>query len=361
MKIVIFCGGYGTRMWPISRKSNPKQFSPIIKGKSFFQLTVSRFRKAYDFRDIFVSTEKKYVHLVHQQAPSIPRENIIDEPERRDNLGAVGLATALIEKRFPGEVMMISWSDHFIARESLFLKAVKAAGEYAAKTGLIVSVDEKPTYSSIHNGWVELGEKLAKLGEFDVVRIIKHVEKPDEKTANELFKSGKWLINTGYRAWKSDVMLAYYKKYAPEMYQGLEKIMEADGKPHAQEVLKREYHNFPRESVEYAIFEKLPKDKRAVIPVEIGWEDAGTWELFYKALITPKVKTIIEGEVETELINSERNLIIGPKGKVIALIGLSDIVVVDTKDGLLVCRMEDTDLVKEVFKKLESTKKKFVE
>jgi len=361
MKIVIFCGGYGTRMWPVSRKSNPKQFAPIIKGKSFFQLTVSRFRKEYDYKDIFVSTERKHTHFIHEQAPGIPHENIIAEPERRDNLGAVGLVTALIEKRFPGEVMVISWSDQFIAKEALFLKAVNAAGGYAAKTGLIVSVDEKPAYPSIHNGWVELGKKLAKVGNFSILRITKHVEKPDEKTAGELFKSGKWLINTGYRAWKTDVMLSYYKEYVPELYGGLVKIMEADGKPHFQKVLEREYHHFQRESVEYAIFEKLPKDKRAVIPVEMGWEDAGTWELFYKALITPKVTTIIEGKVETELVNSDRNLIIGPKGKVIAIIGLSDIVVADTKDGLLVCRMGDTDLVKEVFKKLESTKKEFVE
>lgn len=361
MKIVIFCGGYGTRMWPVSRKSYPKQFARIIKGRSFFELTIARFRKVYDYKDIFVSTEKRYLHLVYEQAPLIPRENIIAEPERLDNLGAVGLATSLIEKRFPGGVMLISWSDHFIAKEDLFLKAINAAGEYAAKTGLVVSVDEKPTYPSVHNGWVKLGKKLDRLGNFNIVGVTKHVEKPDEKVANELFKSGKWLINTGYRAWKSDVMLSYYHKYTPDIYKGLVKIMEADGKADFGGVLKREYHKFPKESVEYAIFEKLPKDKRAVIPVEVGWEDAGTWELFYKALITPGIKNIIEGNVDTEMINAERNLIIGPRGKMIAVIGLSDIVVVDTKDGLLISRLEDTDLVKEVFKKLELTKKEFVE
>jgi len=361
MKIVIFCGGYGTRMWPVSRKSSPKQFAKIIKGKSFFQLTVERFRKVYADKDIFVSTEEKYLHFVHEQAPGVPRENIIAEPERKDNLAAVGLVTAIIEKRFPGEVMLISWSDHFISKESLFLKAVQVAGEYAAQTRLIVSVDEKPTYPSVHNGWVELGKTLVERGEFNIIGITRHVEKPDEKTAKEMFSSGKWLINTGYRAWKSEVMLAYFQEYVPQMYQGLVKIMEADGKADAREVLEREYHQFEKESVEYAIFEKLPKDKRAVIPVEVGWEDAGTWELFYKALITPQTKTIIEGGVQTELLNSERNLIIGSKNKVIAVVGLSDIVVIDTKDGLLVCSLKDTNLVKEVFKKLEATKKKFVE
>lgn len=360
MKIIIFCGGYGTRMWPVSRKSHPKQFARIIGGKSFFELTFERFRRVFDPQDIFVSTEKSYADFVIKQAPHIPRQNVIVEPERKDNLAAVGLATALIEKRFPGEVMLVSWSDHFIAKESLFLKAVRVAGEYAAKTGLIVSVDEKPGYPSIHNGWVELGTKLAKIGDFNILRITKHIEKPDEKRAQELFRSGKWLINTGYRAWRSDVMLSYYQKYAPEIYRGLVKIMAADGKSGAWEVLVREYQQFPKESVEYGIFEKLAKDKRAVIPVEVGWEDAGTWELFYKARVTPSAKTVIEGEVETEFINSERNLIIGPKDKMIAVVGLSDIVVIDTKDGLLVCRMKDTDLVKEVFRKLETTKKKFV-
>ncbi len=361
MKIVIFCGGYGTRMWPVSRKSYPKQFYPLVKGKSFFQLTLSRFLKVFKPEDIFISTEEVYIPYVRVQAHEIPKKNIIAEPERRDNLGAVGLATAIINKIFPAEVMMVSWSDHFIAKEMDFLKAVVLAGEYANKKSLIVSVDEKPTYPSVHHGWVKLGRTIERIDGHKLVEIVKHIEKPKKALAEKLFRSKKWLINTGYRAWRSDVMLSFYQEYEPEMWEGLQKIAEAWGTPRWERTLKAEYHKFKKESVEYAIFEKMPKDKRAVIPVEVGWEDAGTWELFYKSLITKNVKTVVEGGVDTEFIDSQDNLIIGPKGKVIALIGLSNIAVVDTEDGLLVCRLDKTDLVKEVFRNLEKSKKEYVE
>lgn len=288
MKIVIFCGGYGTRMWPISRKSNPKQFAPLIKGLSFFQLTVARYKKEFSPKDIFVSTEDDFVNFIRKQAPEIPKENIIAEPERRDNLGAIGLATAIVGHRFPNEIMLVSWSDHLIARESLFLKAVKTAGKYAGKTGLIVSVDEKPTYPSVSHGWVRKGKTLDTANGLRIVELTKHVEKPERSIAEKLYKSGEWLLNMGYRAWRVDVMLLYYKKYQPEMYHGLMKITKAYGKKGYDKVLRTEYHKFKREGVEYGIFEKLPKDKRAMIPVDVGWEDAGTWKLFYKALITKK-------------------------------------------------------------------------
>jgi len=361
MKIVIFCGGYGTRMWPASRKSYPKQFYPLIGGKSFFRLTYERFRMEFKPSDIIVSTEHNYLHFVRAQAPDIPRKNIIAEPERKDNLGAVGLATAYVGKRFPGEVMMVSWSDHLISKEAEFLKAVKAAGEYAKETGLIVSVDEEPRYPSIHNGWVKLGESIDEFQGQRIVKILKHFEKPDEETAKRFFRDGGYLLNTGYRAWKTDAMLSYYKQYVPQMYSGLARIMDAIGTREEKTVLYQEYHKFEKESVEIGIFEKLPGDKRVTIPVNVGWEDAGTWELFYKALITQKRTTVIEGEVETEFIDAERNLVIGDKGNMIAVIGLSDIVVIDTHDALLVCKMDATAKVKEIFKILEKKNPKFVE
>lgn len=360
MKIVIFCGGYGTRMWPVSRESYPKQFFPLIKGKSFFQLTFNRFKKVFKPEDIFVSTEEGYVHFVRRQAPKIPKENIIAEPERRDNLAAVGLATAIIQKRFPGEVLMVSWSDHFIAKEKKFLEAVLLAGEYAQKTGMIVSVDEKPTYPSVHQGWVKLGEVLDRRGSHKIVQIVKHVEKPKEEIAKRLFKEGGWLLNTGYRAWRANTMLGFYEKYTPEAFKRLSRIADADGTKEFEKALKSEYHEIERNSLEYAIFEKLPEDKRAAIPVEVGWEDAGTWELFYKALITPKNKTIVEGGVQAEFIDSDRNLIVGRKNKIVGIIGLSDIAVIDTTDSLLVCKMSETDKVKDLFKKIESSKEEFV-
>jgi len=360
MKIIIFAGGYGTRMWPMSRKSNPKQFSKIVKGRSFFQRTVARFNKGFKPEDIFVSTEESFVHFVKEQTPEIPDENIIIEPERRDLLGAVGLVSAVVEKRFPGEIMFFSWADHFVSDTDEFIKAVKAAGDYTLRTGKPTSINEKPTSASIYSGWLQIGKKIGEENGYPIYQIEKHVEKPDEKNALRYLKSGDYLIHTGYGAWESNDMLSYYKKYRPKEYQGLVKIMNAWGTKEYEEVVKREYHKFEKTSVEIAVYEKLPHDLRVTIPVKTGWEDAGTWELFYDAVIEKGEKNVIEGDIETELLESKKNLIIGSGGKLISIVGLDNIVVVDTKDALLVCDIKEAGKVKALFKKLESEKPKFV-
>jgi len=362
MKIVIFCGGYGTRFWPISRKSYPKQFVPFINGKSFLQITYARYRKVYKPDEIFIATEEGYLSYIRKQVPEVPKTNIILEPERKDLLAACGLATAVVHKYFPGEPVLISWAKHLISKESVFLNALTAAGDFAEKTGLIVSVDSKPSYPSIHNGWGRLGKTLGRENGFKIVQIEKHIEKPKLEIAKRLYKSGDWVINTGYRVWKTDQMLDYYKELQPKMYDGLEKIVKAWGTKNQHKVLKAEYHKFEKESVEYGIFEKLPGNVRATIAADMGWEDVGiSWELFYRSLVNKNEKNVIKGDAEIEITESGGNLIIGPKGKVIAVIGITNSIIIDTPDGLLVCDMTMSQEVKKLFAKLEKENPEYVE
>lgn len=323
-------------------------------------MTYERYRKAYKPEEIFVSTEDRYISYVKKQAPQVPERNIISEPERKDILAAIGLATTIINKYYPGETMLTSWAKHLIAKESVFLEAIAVAGEYAQKTGLIVSVDSKPTYPSEHLGWVRVGKTLTTIKDFKIREIEKHIEKPKEAVAKKLLESGDWIFNTGYRVWKTDVMLGFYKKLHPSMYEGLEKIAKAWGTQDQQSVLKREYHNFEKDSIEYGIFEKLEGNVRATIEADMGWEDVGiSWEMFYKSLITLKERTVIEGGCDTELMDAQNNLVFGPKKKMIAVIGLSDIAVVDTPSGLLVCKLADSEKVKDLYKKLERYHKEY--
>ena len=364
MKIVIFCGGYGTRMWPASRKSYPKQFFPIVKGSSFFQTTINRFKKGFKTEDILVSTEEQYVNLVREQAPEIPKENIIGEPERRDTLGAIGLISAIVEKRFPREVMFFSWSDHFIANEEKFIKTIKAATEYTRKTGVPVSVNEKPTFPSVHNGWLEQGGKMATQNGYSLYQIKRFIEKPDLKTAKKFLRENhKYFIHTGYGAWRSDRMLTYYHDVRPSEYKGLLKIMDAWGKGSYKTVLKKEYHKFEKVSVEFGLFEKLPSDLRLNIPMSVGWEDAGTWQLFYGAMLEKGEDTVVEGGSEVLEMDSFKNLIVGKSKnkKVISVLGLKNIAVIDTDDALLVCDLDSTQKVKDIFKKLEEKKPEYVD
>jgi mannose-1-phosphate guanylyltransferase len=156
-------------------------------------------------------------------------------------------------------------------------------------------------------------------------------------------------------------MLGHYKKYQPAMHRGLMKIANAWGTREQEKVLKKEYHDFVKDSVEYGIFEKLPGNVRATIAADMGWEDIGiSWELYHKSLITPKKKTIVEGGADTQFIDAENNLVYGPKGKMVAVIGISDVAVVDTKDGLLVCKLSDSQKVKILYKKLEQYYKEYI-
>lgn len=361
MKIVIFAGGFGTRMWPASRKSYPKQFYPVLKGRSFFQITVDRFSKAFAPDDIWVSTEQRYVDFVKEQAPKLAHENIIAEPERRDNLGAIGLVAATIEARFPKEVIFFSWSDHFIDDETLFVKAVKQAGKVAAETGRPVSVDQEPTFPSVHNGWLKLGKKVEQGDKLEMFEIVKHIEKPNLQTARKLYRSKDYLIHTGYGGWRSDVLMNYYKKYAPKVYKGLINITNRLGKNDYQKVLKDEYHKFERTSVDIGLFEHIPSRERLTIPVEMGWRDAGTWQLLYEALAKNSEENVLTGNGDMESIDSEGNLVMVPYGKLVALIGVSNLAIIDTPEGLLVSSLDKTKNVKQIFENLESKKSKYVE
>lgn len=360
MKVVIFCGGFGTRMWPASRKSFPKQFYPMLSGKSFFQSTYKRFRKVFKPTDVFVSTEERYAKFIKEQAPDLPKTNIIVEPERRDTLGAVGLVAAVIEKRFPGEIIFFSWSDHIIGQEEKFLRAVVTAGNYAKKVNMPVSVNEEATHPSVHVGWVKPGETVDVVGTYPVRKIEKFVEKPDLATAKRLYVSGNYLFHTGYEAWPTGVLLGYYKDFAPKIYEGLIKISDAWGEKNQETVLYREYHKFEKNSVDFGVFEKIPSGKRLTIETNVAWEDSGTWELFYLALRKNALENVVEGEGLTEFIDSSSNLIFAPKNKIVSLIGVSNMVVIDTPSGLLVCSMKTTEKVKQLFKIIEEKNPEFV-
>src|SRR3989337_3136902 len=155
-------------------------------------------------------------------------------------------------------------------------------------------------------------------------------------------------------------MLSYYKEYSPATYEGLVKIMDAWGTEKYEEVLKTEHAKFEKVSVEYGLFQKLPIDLRLTMATETEWEDAGTWELFYKAMIEPNEENVIEGEVKTMFIDSSGNLIIGEGEKMVSIVGLKNVVIIDTHGALLVCNMDDTAKVKDLFKRLEEENPEFV-
>jgi len=350
------CGGKGTRMWPISNMAHPKQFESFLGKKSMFRQTIERTLKGLHPDDIYIATSNKFAKHLKAQAPEVPNNNFILEPAMRDNLGAIGLATSVINKRHPNAVMAILWgADHVVQEEDKFLSAIKHAAQLAYENNIIVHVDTPPTYPSVHNGWIKIGKKIKTVNGHKIYEFIKQVEKPDLATAKKFFKAKDYLIHVGYMATKPSLLLSYYQKYAPETYKIIKKIEPAIDTPKFENTLKAEYPKFEKQSVDYGLFEKLPPKSQWELPVKMGWIDVGTWGLLYHGMPKDKNNNVIFGK--PKLIETKNSLIISKDLGQMGLIGLDSMIVVDTEEGLLVCPLKDASKVKQLYKALYEEKK----
>lgn len=353
IKVLIMCGGKGTRMWPISNMAHPKQFESILGDTSMFRETVERAIKGFGQANIYVATSDLYKDHILKQAPEIPSENFIFEPAMRDNLGALGLASAIIHKRHPNAVMVILWgADHVVKKTAVFIDALTEAAKLAAQNDVIVHVDTEASYPTVHNGWIEVDEKINQVKDFDVFQFKRFVEKPDLKRAEQFYASDNYFIHVGYMATKPSLFLQFYEEYAPQTYAIISRIAKAIDTPKYSAVLNSEYPKFEKISVDYGLFEKLPPEKQWELPANFGWIDVGTWELLYHGLDKDDNGNVVIGKAN--LLNTKNSLIIAKKGGVMGVIGLDGMIVVQTDDDMLVCPLSQAPKVKDLYNAIEA-------
>lgn len=357
LKIALFCGGTGTRMWPASRRDKPKQFQPLVGRESMFQQAVRRIKKGFPIKDVYVITGRQYVGLVVQQAPDLPLENVIIEPEMRDTLAAVGYAATVLDKKFDNPIVASLWAaDHLVKNGDEFIKALKAAYDFALESGKIVSIDVRPTYPNIHVGYIKIGKMIKKLNSLAFFEYVKQIEKPDLKTAKEFTKGWEYLWHAGYKVWPAQKMLSMYEKHTPTVYQGLMDIHKAWGTDKQEEVVRKIYPTFEKISVDFAVFEKMDPKELVVLSADLGWSDIGAWNILKDELSENGKDNVVSGEVFD--IDSKNCLIYNyTPNKVVSTIGLLDLIVVDTPDGLLVCDKDRVTDVKKIIEKLKESKK----
>lgn len=349
-KVLIMCGGKGTRMWPISNMEHPKQFESILGNDSMFRETLERVMKQYDPKDIYIASSALFGDQIKAQAKEIPSANFILEPEMRDNLGALGLATSIINKRHPESVMVLLWgADHLVKKVDVFLAALKRAAELAKNNDVMVLIDAIATYPTVHNGWIQIGDKIEGHGE-GVYSFIRQVEKPTLEKAQEFYASDKYLIHTGYMATKPQLLLKHYHDYAPETYAIIQRITAAVDTPEYQAVLETEYPKFEKQSVDYGLYEKLPSSTQWETPAEFGWVDVGTWELLYHGLDKDENGNVVIGKAN--LIDTKNSLIIAKANGKMGVIGMDGVIVVETDDGMLVCPLDEAPKVKDLYKEI---------
>jgi len=347
------CGGKGTRMWPISNMSHPKQFESILGKKSMFRETVDRAIKGFGAQNIYIATSALYQKHIIQQAPEIPSENFVFEPAMRDNLGALGLASAIIYKRHPNAVMIILWgADHVVQKTDVFISALTEAAKLANNNEVIVHVDTQASYPTVHNGWIEIDGKITSSNGFDVFAFKRFVEKPDIKRAEQFYASEDYLIHVGYMATRPGLFLKFYQEYAPSTYAIISRISSTIDTSKYAKTLALEYPKFEKISVDYGLFEKLPPDKQWELPADFGWIDVGTWELLYHGLNKDDNGNVIIGKAN--IIDTKNSLIIAKKDGIMGLIGLDGMIVVETDGGMLVCPLKYAPKVKNLYNTIEA-------
>lgn len=357
LKIALFCGGTGTRMWPMSRKDKPKQFQPLVGKESMFQQAVRRIKKGFPIKDVYVVTGRQYVGLVVQQAPDLPLENVIIEPEMRDTLAAVGYAAAVLDKKFNNPIVASLWAaDHLVKNSEEFVKALKAAYTYTKAEGKMVSIDVKPTYPNVHVGYIQVGKMIQKQNGLALFEYVKQIEKPDLPTAKRYASSWEYLWHAGYKVWHAKQMLNLLKKHTPEVYEGIKKIQDAYGSDKQEEVIRKIYPTFEKISIDFPIFEKMDPSELVVLSADLGWSDVGAWNILKDELADTPLETVTQGDVID--VDSKDSLVYATtENKIVATIGLDELIVVDTPDALLVANKDRIAEVKKIIEKLKESKK----
>lgn len=352
MKAVIFAGGIGTRMWPLSREATPKQFEKIIEGKSTLQLAVERLLPEFSYEDIYISTGKRYVDDVRKQLPDIPEENIIGEPEMRDVAPAVGYVMALLEEKFADVPTAILWSDHLVANVDTFKKALYSGAHYLqSHPEQIIFLGQKPRFASQNLGWIEFGDQIEEINGLKLSEFKSWHYRPDADKAKKYLESGKHSWNPGYFVVTPRWVMSKFEKYAPQMHQQLVDLRSTFGKPQHQAQLDTIYPTFEKISFDNLILEKLSPEDAVVISVDLGWSDVGAWEALKEALQTNPEDNITHGNVKTR--NTKDSLIYSYSDQLVTTIDVEGMVVVVTKDVIMVTHKESIPEVKKLVNELK--------
>ena len=354
MKAVIFAGGVGTRLWPLSRKHTPKQFEKIVGEKSTLQLAYDRISPICKDTDIFVSSGERYGEVLKNQLPQLPNQNFILEPEMRDVGAAVGLVAAIFQKIAENEPFIILWSDHLVKNEDLFRKLLLTANEILTKEKeKIVFIGQKSRLATQNLGWIQFGNKIKNVNRLPIYEFKSLHYRPDLESAEKFHKSEKYAWNPGYFETTPSFLMSLYKKYAPEMYKGLMKIQEAWGTPKYQEVLAEIFPTFEKIAFDNLILEKITTNDGYVIGADFGWSDVGAWEQLKEALSKAEDDNVTRGKVM--LKDSEDSLIFNYTNQMVVGIDLEEFLVINTEDVTLICPKNSVPKIKKLVESLSGT------
>ena len=345
---LIMAGGRGERFWPRSRSALPKQFLSLTgDGKTMIQLTVERIRSLVEMEDIYVATNESYRSLVMEQLPLLPPENILCEPVGRNTAACIGLAALHMEKKYGDAVMIVLPSDHLIQYTAMFRRTLSDGCAVAEAGENLVTIGITPDAPETGYGYIRFEGSRTCGRAFAVDRF---VEKPDLATAKQYLQSEEYLWNSGMFVWKLSTILGNLRCHMPESWQHLERIGAAIATAEEESVLRAEFEAMPSVSIDYGVMEKA--ENIWVLAGSFGWDDVGSWLAVERFNKSNEFGNVVSGDFIT--VNT-RNCILQGGDKLIAAVGVKDLIVVDAGDALLICQKDSAADIKKVLETLKNS------
>jgi mannose-1-phosphate guanylyltransferase len=348
MYAVIMAGGKGTRFWPLSRERRPKHLLSITGEKSIIKYTVERITPLVPEGNIMIVTGESHSDEIKKELTNLPEENIIVEPVGRNTAPCIGLAAFSIKKKNPDAVMVVLPADHLIGDEKTFISVLSDAADIARKGDYLVTVGIQPTKPETGYGYIERGNAFDTEGNSAIYNVQSFREKPDLATAETFFKNGHFYWNSGMFIWKVSTLLQSIEKFLPDLYQDLLRIEKSLGTDREHDVVTEVYSDITPISIDYGIMEEAKNV--LMIPGDFAWSDVGSWDVLWEVLDKDEKGNVVKGTVLS--IDTADSLVFG-SDKLITLVGVKDLIVVETGDALLICDKNASQDVKKLVEKLE--------
>ena len=341
---VIMAGGVGSRFWPMSRTSNPKQFIDILgTGQTLLQQTYNRFIKVCPASNIYVVTHEAYKELVMQQLPKLPEENILLEPFRKNTAPCIAYACYKIAQRDPKANVVVAPSDHLIIKEHTFVRAVKSCFKKAKSEDCLITIGIKPTRPDTGYGYIQFREPDSPESDKRIKKVKTFAEKPELEQAKFFLQSGDFLWNAGIFIWSVRSIMNAFERYQPDMAAIFKEGMPYYNTPQEVDFIRNAYANCKNISIDYAVMEKA--DNVYVRSSIIGWSDLGTWGSLYTHIPKDDNENAVVGK-HVMLYNSSNCIVNMPKDKMVVIEGLDDYIVVESDDILLICKKQDEQQIR---------------